>query len=525
MKNLVMQSRLRCATKVLFLVGFLAALPATAQIITTKSINLGSGNGVLQYQNLLYSKKCTVVGKFTYSYTQVVEDEFVFLPAGGGSIALPPGSFTINSGVPTGAPPPCPKDGVVSGHPLTLLEQNYEVYVYPSGGTVDAAYATGTFGYINPKYVVSTLMYAPPGSKSTAVYTNSSTVSSTTTVTETFTSSTTESVGTGTALLGAGVTDVTGWLNGTEVSTSSNTVTEQSQNSDSVTLTTTTSSGLEVLGPASDYVGVDHDYDVVRVWINPILLFTVYDTTVAGETKVGWWGYGWSALDTTAPIDIWPIPIGCLNGDIAATASACAPALKAFKRPWAASENWPSGQGPGLTAADLANILASDPWGSCKPSDPVGSSACPNYTAGFLFPNFALSDQTDMAYTQAAPGGQPAPEGPFSVSTTNSEVETTQTTATYSQTYGYEEKLSAFFGLFTLDSTESQTLTWSNMYNSSLTQTSTKTGTVTIIPPACSGNPCNPSYPPATETFGTATAFDIFIDYRFGTFAFLPSAY
>lgn len=514
----------RRATQFCVVLTFLTTLSAVAQQqIYNVTINLGSGKGTVTYQEIVNQEKCTVAAKYTYSYTRIVDYSFAYtgtVPST--SIA---GSFTLISGSPGRlSQSNCPANGVIVNQPtVPLLEQQYEIYVYPQGtglNAMSAAYVPGTFGYINPKYVVSTVLYAPPGSKSTAVYTNSSTVSSTTSVSQTFTSSATESVSTSTGLLGTGISSVTSWLNGKQTSNSSNTESQSSQSSNSVTLTMSTSNGVTVAGPSSDYVGVDHDWDMIKVWINPVLLFTVYNTTLSGETKVAWWGYGSSALDPTAPVDIWGIPVGCLNGDFPQTQSPCSAPLQQFQRTWAVNENWPSGQGPGLTQADLNNILAADPWGKCTPSDPVGASACPNYsTPGFLFPNFGLSDQTNVQYTQLS---TPVSYG---VTTTNSQVESSSLTTTYSQTYGVEDSLTAFFGLLSATTTESQTLTWSNAWNTSLSKTNTNTGTANITPPACVGSPCNPSYPPSSLTFGTATSFDIFIDNRFGTFAFLPSAY
>jgi hypothetical protein len=499
----------------------LFTLPVIAQQTNNESISLSGGT--LTYQQVATSVTCTVAAKKMYTYTRYNDETFVFHPNGGSQISIP-GTFLFVSGSPGHlAESNCQPNGLISGHPLTLLQQHYQVYIYPTS-TINAAYVTGTFGYINPKYVVSTVLYAPPGSASTAVYTNSTTVSNTTSYTATFTSSTMDSVSTQTGLLGTGVTSVASWLNGIETNTTSTTETQQSQNSTSVTLSLTTTNGLTVPGPTSNYVGVDHDYDVIEVWLNPVLLFTVYNTTMAGETNIASFGYGSSALDTTAPIDIWAIPVGCLNGDFPQTESACAAPLGAFQRAWAANENWPTGQGPGLTQADLNNILAADPWGKCTPNDPIGSSACPTYSAAFTLPNFELSDQADVQYTQPLPGGQPVPVS-YGVNTTNMQATSSTITSTYSQMYGYEFNLSAFYGLFNLHSNDTQTVTWSYALNTSLSQTNVKTGTANITPPACVGNPCNPSYPPATPTFGTATTFDVFIDNRFGTFAFVPAAY
>ena len=512
----------------LFLAAILVPNPSAAQQqIFNESINLGTGNGTVSYQRIVTLETCIVAAKFTYHYTLTQDGGFVYHPAAGGQISIA-GFFNIISGSPGPLPEShCPANtNSTSAHLTPLLEKNYQVYIYLKNGGINAAYVPGTFGYINPKYVVASVLYAPPGSKSTAVYTNSTTVSSTISITQTFISSTTVSSSTQTLSGIPSPTGVLAWFNGTSTTTSSTTETQQSQTTDSVTTTLTTSNGLTVPGAVSDYVGLDHDYDLIKVWINPVLLFTVYNTSIAGETNIGWWGYGSSALDPTAPVDIWDIPVGCLNGDFPQTDSACAAPLGAFARSWAANENWPSGEGPGLTQSDLNNILAVDPWGKCTPNNPVGSTACPTYSTGFVLPNFSLSDQSQLPYIQPLPGGQPAPHS-YGVSTTNAATNTSETKETSSQTWGYEDAQvgTGFLSAFKSTLSFSQTLTSSYEFSIALTKSSVMTGTANIIGPACVGNPCNPSYPPNSITFGTGTAFDVFVDGRFGTFAFLPAAY
>lgn len=500
------------------------AVPAVAQIIYHESINLGV-NGTVNYLNALTNPSPTCYtnnGKTKVTYQINTYYSYVYVPPSGSQVSIP-GSFHHISGSPGAIRgSTCPANQ--SGGTITFLAKNYQIYVYTGG--LNAAYVPGTFGYINPKYIVASVIYAPPGSRSTAVYTNSTSVSNTTTISSSFTSSTTVSSSTQTLSGVPTPTGVFAWINGTSKNTSSTTETQQSQNSSSVTATMATSNGLTAPGPASDYVGVDHDYDLIKVWINPVMLFTVYNTGLSGETKIGWWGYGTSALDTTAPVDIWSIPVGCLNGDFPETESACAPALQAFQRPWANNENWPSGQGPGLTQTDLNTILSADPWGKCTPNDPVVSTACPTYTSGFVLPNFSLSNQSELPYTQPLPGGQPSTNS-YGVSTTNAATQTSGSTVTNSQTFGYEiaQTGTGFFSGFSSTLSFAQTLTWSYAYSTSLTTSNTMTGTANITGPACVGNPCNPSYPPSSLTFGTAAAFDVFVDARFGTFAFVPAAY
>jgi hypothetical protein len=317
------------------------------------------------------------------------------------------------------------------------------------------------------------------------------------------------------------------FLSGSQTDSYSDTLTQQSQDTQSVTVSDTNTSVLQVYGPgsndecdavASDFVGLDHDCDTIRVWLNPVMLFTV------GGGTVVWNGYGSSALDPVAPIHIDDVKVGCLNGALSQTSSVCSPFFGDATRTWAANENWPSGQGPGLTATDLANILAADPWGNCTPTSPIGSSACPTYTTpGFslLPPHFYLSDQENVPYQQ---GG---PQTTYTVSTTNSNMQGESSTTTHAQTYGVEDNFtgSAWLAGFKASVGVSQTLTTSNEVNDQTTTSNTTIGTANITGPACSGDPCNPSYPPSSPYFGEATQFDVFTDQFFGTFVFVPSDY
>jgi hypothetical protein len=265
---------------------------------------------------------------------------------------------------------------------------------------------------------------------------------------------------------------------------------------------------------------VDHDCDLIEVWVNPVMLFTL-----SNGGSVQWNGYGFSALDPTAPIEIVDILVGCLNGDLAASDSRCAAPLSEFQRTWAASENWPAGQGPGLTQADLNNILAADPWGHCTPNSPIGSSACPTFSTDGTFtllpPQFSLSDQRDVSYHQGDV------QQTLAVSTATSTTQSEDSRTSFSQTFATESAFTGtgFLSGFGADVSNSQTLTWKYEVNNSTTASTTAMGQATIVPPACSGNPCFPAYPPTPELYGTGIAVDIFVDHFFGTFAFVPSAY
>lgn len=396
------------------------------------------------------------------------------------------------------------------------------------GGTYTPFWEVLVPGYVNPKYVVVGVVYAPPGSNSYASYTNSSLVSSTMDITKTFSSSDTVSV----SVTKKG--SLFGFLKGSQTASYSNTLTQQNQDSKSVTLSYTDTATLTLYGPGAgtnntcyvpggDYLGVDHDCDVIKVWVNPVQTVTL---TSSGPTSTGvqWNGYGYSELDTTAPIHIVDVLAGCLNGDFSPSNSMCSAALGELQRTWASGEIWPSGQGPGLTQSDLSSVLAADPWGSCTPSSPIGSSACPTYSSpGFvlLSPQFTLSDQENIAYQQGSP------QEAWTVSTTNTTTQGQESKTTNSQTFAIEDAWEATIFKLALTGTvkKSQTLEWSNEVNNSTTVSNTFTGTAFISGPACNGIPCNPSYPPAGPKYGQATEIDIFVDNFFGSFVFVPSAY
>ena len=180
--------------------------------------------------------------------------------------------------------------------------------------------------------------------------------------------------------------------------------------------------------------------------------------------------------------------------------------LGEFQRTWAANENWPSGQGPGLTATDLSNILAADPWGQCPANAPIGSSACPTYsTPGFVLlpPQFTISDRENIPYRQGSPGTG------WSVSATNSTTQSQESKTTYAQMFGVEDAFTGtkFLQGFGAKVSVTRTLTTSYEVQNSTTVSNTFTGMANITGPACNGNPCNPPYPPSPQTYGEGTEF------------------
>jgi hypothetical protein len=392
-----------------------------------------------------------------------------------------------------------------SGYTITINPPHIPLYSNPFNASIVVP------GYINPKYVVLGVTYAPPGPQSFVNYASSSLVSNTSSASNIFASGYTYSVTLTTSV------GISGYLNGSAKSTASQSFTQQSTTSSSITVEKTTGVSLQVPGPANAYVGVDHDYDVIWVWLNPVALFTL-----SNGGKVVWTGYGYSVLDQNA-MDVIGVYAGCLNGNL--LQSSCNNLYQTpFARTWAASELWPSGQGPGLTTTDLQNILAPDPCGSCSSTSGIGSSACPSSDVT----RFTLSLNQNIQYQQPPPGGQPFTVG-YTESYANTSTHGTGAKYTSSQTFGYEATFSGhiFKTGFDLSISKEQTLSWENEWNKQFTSGTMSTAQASITGPTCNvvNSACSPAYPPSSPTYGQAIGFDVYQDNLFGTFLFVLTSY
>lgn len=117
------------------------------------------------------------------------------------------------------------------------------------------------WGYINPKYAIVGVTYAPPGSASSVTYDTSLLMGSTITIAKTFTNQNGVSTGVnGTNTFTIADPDVPGIsaLIGFGDSISSSQINlQQAGNSSSVTLSKSTSSGITSKGPANSFAGLD----------------------------------------------------------------------------------------------------------------------------------------------------------------------------------------------------------------------------------------------------------------------------
>ena len=231
---------------------------------------------------------------------------------------------------------------VTSGHTYTVYgsvwewydpsnENNpFDAYWTDAGGEQVSAQVIApqyVQGYINPKYIVLGVTYAPPGPQSSVTYTNSTGVGITNSISSSLSSGTTYSVSI-TQQVGIG-----GWKQGTTVGYS-NSAEQMTTDGQTTTLNwsvsdTKISHGTPTAVVNGDFTSpVNHDYDVIYVWLNPVVVLSLAPGSVI------WNGYGYDATDQNG-MDIVQIPLGYLNGHFGPMPSNL---LYSMSRSWAANQ-------------------------------------------------------------------------------------------------------------------------------------------------------------------------------------------
>lgn len=376
-----------------------------------------------------------------------------------------------------------------------------------------------TTGFINPKYVVVGVTYAPPGSSSSVSYSNTTMVGSTTNISTSFTNETGFSVSVDkTFKLGAGKI-VGGSL---DLTTSQSQSYTQGSNT-SVTNTVSKTATVAYTTPGTPtFSPVNSDYDYIWLWLNPELIMTYVPAFGATPASLSLTGY---AFDPSDPVsgqpqpgvpyvggpDILQVQVGCLTGHFSCPSTLVLTngvvTSGTLARGWAANEYvWPTGDGPALTAQDLAYILTFDPF---VPSN--------NYTLLGGLP----STTSDGRFTK-----DPFPPNPiqypvgganesYSMQQMSSQSVAQGTKNTVQQTFGVSAQFGGgFFGLFSdaTKITRSQTLTWDYSRLDTLNTSQTLTNQLSVT---------GPPVPPPTYT--GPTQFILYQDNIFGTFAFVPA--
>lgn len=377
-------------------------------------------------------------------------------------------------------------------------------------------------GYVDPKYIVVGVTYAPPGqSTSTWVqYQNSTFVGTTASLSNSFQSGTTTSVSAsiGGSILGAG--------DGTISTTTSSSASSTTKSSESITTSIQVQDGEHTFGTGDYFAPVNHDYDKIWVWLNPAILFSVVPNNMT------WNGYGYDTTDQSG-LDIVGIELGYINGDFGAMPPDIQSSLN---RAWAAGQSWAAGQGAALTAAELAQIASADPFsvstygtnfiGYIPPSPETSDHRFTMSTCDALSSTGApISADSSFAYTQAAPSQSP------DISTCTLTYTTTSTDAlsissSNSVVFSVDVafKNSTFISDLSASLKESNKLTWTTLEQNSITNTTTSSAAFSLQGPPCNNvvleqGPCVPVY----DSSGTQpTQFDVYQDNLYGTFMFAP---
>jgi hypothetical protein len=400
---------------------------------------------------------------------------------------------------------------------------NCVINFYPGydKGTATSS-CSGFNGYVDPLYLVVGVTYAPPGPASFVSYTNSQTLGLTVTHINTFTNSTTltTSVSNTTTVPGfkAGFT-TSNAATATESVKGTNTVTLNWSTADTIKTYGTSATGTLTTNPLG-FQPVDHDFDIIYVWLNPVEIFNL------SGSKITWNGFGYDANDQNG-MDVVGIALGYLNGDFGPMP---ADLLASTNRTWA---NGQSGPSPALTSANFAQIASYDPFSS--------SAYGPNYigyvppipnTADNRFSIASCNASNSVAYEQAEPSQTPQVYTcTFNYSNLNTNAQaltfTASDTYTLDETFTAGGVVSGFGDEFTEDLKIADTLSYQYEVDTSVSTTQATSAMASITGPACNNKvpdlgPCVPVY---DSGYNEPVQFNIYQDNLYGTFMFAPIDY
>jgi len=353
-------------------------------------------------------------------------------------------------------------------------------------------------GFVEPKYVVLTVTYAPPGSASSVTYSNSTILGTSSIISNSFTNDVkvTSSINTGFDLFGLFSNKLT--------LTSSGQLTQETDTSSSVALSETTNMSTTIRGPASSAVGLDHDEDIIWVWLNPAIGLNIDST----GTNFTWTGFAFDQNDPAGTTDIIGIPVKYLNGH-APLPSNIADVLA---RRWAPRTLCTSAdpacgldgtKDPGLDASDLAAILRADPF-----SNPAYVINVPSGGSCTGDGRFCRTTNPNLQYSPPPPGGQPVTQM-YSIQHQATATEGQGATDTRSVSIGTQGDLHVnFFIKFTAKLMATDTMTFVNKWNAMSSSQVGQTASATVTGPSSADNYTGP------------VEFDIFQDNIYGTFMF-----
>ncbi len=363
----------------------------------------------------------------------------------------------------------------------------------PSGPALTGGTDAAPSGFISPKYMVVAVTYAPPGSQSNVNYTNSTMLGTATSVSSSFQNQDTFSVTVGGGLFTTNNLFGIG-PDGKITNTASSSFTEEEDSNSSVTINTTTTHGTTVKGPLSDAVGLNHDADVIWVWLNPVMGFIV-----PAPQNLNFTGFLFDVRDPVGGMDVFPIQVQYLNGHSTIPQDI----RDVLNRSWAPLMD--DGSSPALNSADFAQILKADPL--ADPAYVVNVPAGNNCTADA---RFCRTANQNLTYSPPPPGLPPVTQT-FSAAYEKTTADGQGGSDT--RTLGFSTDIQASGGFlvdFTADLKFAHTFTWTNKWSSTTTNKAGQTASLSITGPAAAANYTGP------------TEFDVYQDTVYGTFMFAP---
>ncbi len=362
-----------------------------------------------------------------------------------------------------------------------------------------------------PKYQILNITYAPPGPNSSVSYQTAGMVTTTLSDSASYANSVNKSI----SLEVSGGIPIFSSSSLTLSQSSGTTQTLTSKNDIAVGISTTILG--KTSGPALTPAGVtpavtvnttiDHDYDSVTLWLNPVALYYV-GANQGSSTQVTLLGLASDDTDTNVVgMDTATVLMGYLNGHFPMPAGLATQ----LARGWANHGQTPPVDGVGLTQADFAQILAADPY--MNPAYPF------NYANGYG----GTRTSPDGRYTLVSTAnGNPSSfsygdnitSSTLTFGYTNVSTTTNTSTSEQSITYGVSLSLGVSGVVASLKATlaDSTKQTWTHTTSSSVATSTAITNALTLAPP-CTQPGCYTSFP----------TIEVFQDNLYGTFMFFPT--
>jgi hypothetical protein len=360
-----------------------------------------------------------------------------------------------------------------------------------SNGNMAYCFLSGTWAptptdLLKPKYQVMGVYYAPPGSlsgSSLATYGSSYMMGTSTNFSSTLTGGDTAKTG--------GSFKLSDYFAFTASTSSTDTYTNTYTNT--YTLNSTVAESYNVYGASLD--GVDHDNDLIWIWLNPVIALFATSTTPSQNIQIGIYNDGRDPASETGQKDVIILSVSQLKqlaaGD---TSIITSEGLQSLLRSWDSS--WASGAGsPALTTADYNDILKADPFVAQPTLNPATSSRFNSVSTVIYYDTTTTKQSTQYTAT----GQTVSMQGQTAEDDHSGE-------AIIESTLGYVVN-----GLgFGLNGMTTGTYTYKNVWTLQNTQTSTQNASFTIFSPLVS------------DGYNGPHTILVFTDNVYGTFAFYP---